>query len=149
YFTIAFPDSAKFVNMTPPFFSSRSSIREVKDVVTLGVDDVAQSIAQSGGTFQAATLVPMLRFTLTTSISQAYWTAIRLERTRSSGDPAFPFGRNTDVKHVQIWRDTNFNDQLDPGDELLSSATTEFNLTDMNDRIVQVPLSSPVLLSPT
>ena len=54
---------------------------------------------------------------------------------------AAAFGHNSDVKYVKIYRDTNFNDQLDAGDELFQlRATTQFSQTDENDHIVNIPL---------
>ncbi|OVE77049.1 hypothetical protein BVX98_03780 [bacterium F11] len=148
YFNINFPDSGTFaIGVTEPYISGRSSIKEAIDIVTLGVDDIAKDLANQGGTYQASVNVPMLRFTLTTDISQAYWSAIRLERTGTSAQPEFPFGHNSDVKYVKIWRDINFNDVLDASDELLSGSTVSFNLSDDNDRIINIPLNSPILVS--
>jgi len=146
YFTIGYPDLVQMTNY--PIFG-RAAIQEAVDKVTLSVDNVAKTLANLGGTYQAATRVPILRFNLTTDISQAYWEGIRVERTGASADPAFPYGHNSDVKYVHIWKDVNFNDQLDASDALLSSATTQFNLADDNDRIKTIPLNNPVLLSPT
>ena len=86
--------------------------------ITLSVKDSAAALSQAGGTYQASTNVEILRFTLTTNLSQAYWTGLRLERTGTSAEPTAPFGHNTDVKAVKIYRDVNFNDQLDAGDDL-------------------------------
>ena len=151
YFTVEYPDFAGFVSMTPPFNSSRSNILEAKSTVMLSVHDSAKDISQAGGTYQAATNVEVMRFTLTTNLSQALWTGLRVERTGSSAlDPAASaVGHNSDVKYVKIYRDTNFNDQLDAGDELLTSATIQFSQTDPNDHIVNIPIITPELLSPT
>ncbi len=149
YFTIAYPDVETFNAVTPPFLSSRSNIVAVSNQITLSVDDNAKQVANTGGTYQASQNVEVMRFTLTTDISQAYWNAIRIERNGSSPTQGFQYGHNEDVKYVKIWRDVNFNDQLDAGDELLSAPTIQFDLTDENNRIVQIPLTKPVLLSPT
>ncbi|MCB4757669.1 MAG: hypothetical protein LHV69_11680, partial [Elusimicrobia bacterium] len=149
YFTIGYPDLVTFLSQTPPIDTSRTNILEAVDKVTLSVDDIARTLANLGGTYQAARNVPVLRFTLTTDVSQAQWTSIRVERLGASADPAYPYGHNADVKLVKVWRDANFNDQLDSSDELLSGGTEQFSLTDENDRVERVNLVSPVLLSPT
>jgi hypothetical protein len=149
YFTVGAPDNVAFASQTPPFSTSKASIIEAVDKVTLSVYDEAKVVSNAGGTYQAATNVPILRFTLTTDISQAYWQSLRVERTGSSNDPSFPFGHNSDVKYVKVWRDTNFNDQLDGSDELLSYPTVQFNLSDNNDRIKLIDMKNPVLISPT
>ena len=68
YFTVEYPDFAGFVSMIPPFNTSRSNILEAKDTVTLSVHDSAKDISQAGGTYQAATDVEVMRFTLTNTI---------------------------------------------------------------------------------
>jgi hypothetical protein len=150
YFTVDYPDFPGFVSLTPPFNSSRSNIVEAQDTVMLSVHDSARDISLTGGTYQAATNVEVMRFTLTTSLSEAEWTGLRVERIGSSPTQGFSaFGHNSDVKYVKIYRDSNFNDVLDAGDELLSSATTQFSQVDENDHIVSIPLTTPILLSPT
>jgi hypothetical protein len=149
YFTVAYPDFPGLVSTVAPFTTSRASILEASDEITLAVHDSAKVLSESGGTYQASSNVEVLRFTLTTNLSQAYWSAMRLERIGTSAEPTAPYGHNADVKYVKIYRDVNFNDQLDSGDELLTSATAQFSQVDENDRIINLPLTSPVLVSPT
>ena len=87
-----------------------------------GVNDVAAELAQTGGVGQAQIRVPIMRFNLATEAGNARWSAIKLQRTGASNDPNAPFARNTDVKFVSIFQDSNQNDILDVNDVSVSEA---------------------------
>ncbi|MCK5584202.1 MAG: hypothetical protein KAI33_10430, partial [Elusimicrobiales bacterium] len=58
----------------------------------------------------------------------ARWSAIKLRRTGVSNDPDYPFAKNTDVKFVHIYQDSNQNDSLDINDENISQAQAELHI---------------------
>jgi hypothetical protein len=47
-----------------------------------------------------------------------------VQRSGASNDPNAPFGKNTDVKFVSIYQDSNQNDILDANDADISNANT-------------------------
>ncbi|MEM4368664.1 MAG: fibronectin type III domain-containing protein, partial [Candidatus Anstonellales archaeon] len=60
-----------------------------------------------------------------TNVSQAVWQRIRLEKIGSSSDPNLPYGKNTDVGYIKIYKDANFNEQLDAADILISEIASQ------------------------
>jgi len=79
----------------------------------------------AGGVRQAQKLAPMLRFNFVTETGNAQWSAIKVRRTGASNDTAAPFGKNSDVKFIQIYQDFNQNDALDVNDVNISEARAE------------------------
>ena len=99
-------------------------VQEIPSKVALGVNDMAAALVQTGGVTQAQAGVPMARFNLATEAGNSRWSAIKLQRTGASNDPATPFGVNTDVKFISIYQDSNQNDLFDAGDTNISEAVT-------------------------
>ncbi len=121
--TVEVPDNVRF--NIKPISSAETTIYEAPSQVIARVYDYAKDIANQGGTYQAEKNVPVLRMKMRTDVSQAYWTRIRLEKTGSSTDPSLPYGKNTDVAYIKIYKDVNFNEQLDSADTLLNEIQTE------------------------
>jgi hypothetical protein len=131
-FTVGVPNL--LVMSTWPVSTLPMEIKEIASEVTLGVNDTAASLVLSGGVRQAQTQANMLRFNLVTAYGNAKWSGLKVQRTGASNDPAAPFGKNSDVKFVQIYQDFNQNDILDVNDvnisEARASLVTAFASTD-------------------
>ncbi|MEN3013788.1 MAG: hypothetical protein ABDH23_04130 [Endomicrobiia bacterium] len=123
YITVEVPDDVSFV--VKPIRTAETTIYEAPSEVILRVYDVAKDIANLGGTYQAEKNVPVLRIKMRTDVAQAIWERIRLEKTGSSADPALPYGKNADVGYIKIYKDANFNEQLDSADTLISEIYSE------------------------
>ena len=119
-FTIGIPNTISL--STWPINTAPVKINEIASNVTLGAMDMAADLVQSGGIGQAQVRVPMARFNLVTEAGNARWSAIKVQRTGASNDPNAPFGKNTDVKFVSIYQDSNQNDVLDVNDVNISEA---------------------------
>ncbi|MCS7151963.1 MAG: hypothetical protein NZ928_06225 [Endomicrobia bacterium] len=127
YITVEVPDNISFV--VKPVQSGETTIYEAASQVIARVYNYAKDIAGLGGTFQAEHNVPVLRIKMRTDVAQSRWTRIRLEKIGSSADPAYPYGRNFDVEYVKIFKDANFNDQLDAMDTLINEIQSELVLS--------------------
>ena len=123
YITVEVPDNVSF--NIKPIKSADATIYEAQSKVIARVYNYAKDISALGGTYQAEKDVPILRAKLKTDVAQAVWTRIRLEKTGSSADPNYPYGRNLDVGFIKIYKDANFNNQLDASDVLISEIETE------------------------
>ena len=121
-FTIGIPNTISL--STWPITTMPIIVTEIPSNVTLGATDVAAELVQGGGVGQAQLNVPMVRFNLATEAGNARWSAIKLQRTGASNDPNAPFARNTDVKFVSIYQDSNQNDLLDVNDVNVTEART-------------------------
>ncbi|MBI4386811.1 MAG: hypothetical protein HY551_05465, partial [Elusimicrobia bacterium] len=129
YFTVQVPHAVGF--SAASFQSSPlMTVQEVSSLVTLGVNDLilTQNITR---VVQAQRNVSMLRFNLATDVALASWKAIRLERSGGSQDEDKPFGRNTNVSFVRIWRDIDQSDMLDENSDL--------NISEVNT-VLQSPI---------
>jgi len=120
-FTIGIPNTLEL--STWPVSTRGMLVQEVPSKINLGAYDLAASLRQSG-VGQGWIKVPMLRFSLVTEAGNARWSSIRFQRTGSSNDPTASLGKNTDVKFISLYQDSNQNDQLDAGDLNLSEART-------------------------
>jgi hypothetical protein len=123
YITVEVPDNVLF--NIKPIKSADATIYEAPSKVIARVYNYAKDIANLGGIYQAEKNVPVLRMKIRTDVAQAVWSRIRLEKTGSSADPLLPYGKNSDVAYVKIYKDANFNDQLDAADTLISEVETE------------------------
>jgi hypothetical protein len=103
-------------------------IQEVPSDVRLGFYDIADEVVVSGGVGQAQQDVPVLRFNMKTDAGFAKWYSIKMRRTGASNDPAAPFGKNSDVKFIKIYRDANQNDMLDVNDVNISEKETKSSI---------------------
>ncbi len=120
YFTVQVPHAVTF--STPTFTSNpQLTISKVVSNVTLGVNDIATAI---GGVTQAQANVAMLRFNMITDIALAPWRSLRVERVGGSQDPLKPFGRNTDVKFIRVFKDIDSSDALSASDVNISEVDT-------------------------
>jgi hypothetical protein len=122
YFTIGVPNTITL--STWPINTLPIKVNEIPSNVDLGANDVAADMVVSGGVNQAQLAAPMIRFNLTTEAGNAHWSAIKLQRSGASNDPNAPFGKNTDVKFISIYQDSNQNDMLDVNDTNISNAVT-------------------------
>ncbi len=123
YFTVSIPND--IVLTTFPVQTYAMSISEVPSDVLMGFYDIADEVVVGGGVGQAQRDVPVLRFNMKTEAGFAKWYSIRLRRTGASNDPAAPFGKNSDVKFIKIYRDANQNDMLDINDVNISEKETK------------------------
>ena len=73
--------------------------------VQLGVGDAAAEFAATAGVAQAQQNVTVLRMALQTDVSLAIWENLRIQKNGTSSDPGNPFGRNTDIKFVRLFKD--------------------------------------------
>ncbi|MEK7721123.1 MAG: hypothetical protein AAB359_01900, partial [Elusimicrobiota bacterium] len=119
-FTVGIPNTLSL--STWPVNTTPITVQEIASDVAMGVNDMAAELVQSGGVGQAQIRVPMFRFNLATEAGNARWSAIKLQRTGASNDSSAPFARNTDVKFVSIYQDSNQNDVLDVNDTNVSEA---------------------------
>jgi len=122
YFTIGIPNQIVFT--TWPINTMPMVVKEIPSNVILGANDVANDLVLAGGVNQAQLDAPMIRFNLATEAGNARWRAMKVQRTGASNDPNAPFGKNTDVKFITIYQDSNQNDQLDINDVNISEAET-------------------------
>ncbi|OGS27526.1 MAG: hypothetical protein A2297_03450 [Elusimicrobia bacterium RIFOXYB2_FULL_48_7] len=102
----------------------------------------------STGTFQAQPNVEMMRLKLATNASTAIWEALQVERTGTGGpqDPTNPEGRNSDVKYIRIYRDSNMNQVLDLDDQLISNPET-FDINNNLTKTKLITLTNPQTLN--
>jgi hypothetical protein len=122
-FTIGIPNTLSL--STWPINTAPITIQEIDSNVVLGANDMAADLVQTGGVGQAQVGVPMLRFNLITEAGNSRWSSMKLQRTGASNDPNAPFGKNTDVKFVSVYQDSNQNDMLDVNDVNISEARTK------------------------
>ncbi|MDP2866723.1 MAG: hypothetical protein Q8O90_10815, partial [Elusimicrobiota bacterium] len=131
-FTVGIPNTLSL--STWPINTMPITVLEIPSYVAMGVNDVAAELVQAGGVGQAQIRVPIMRFNLATEAGNARWSAIKLQRTGASNDPNAPFARNTDVKFVSIFQDSNQNDILDVNDvnvsEVRGTLAAPFTSTD-------------------
>jgi len=120
YVTIGIPNTVTLT--TWPVNTMPMVVWEIPSNVALGANDVANELVLAGGVNQAQLKAPMLRFNLATEAGNARWSAIKVQRTGASNDPNAPFGKNTDVKLITIYQDSNQNDMLDVNDVNISEA---------------------------
>ncbi|MEF3279377.1 MAG: hypothetical protein K6357_00185 [Elusimicrobiota bacterium] len=123
YFTVSIPND--IILTTFPIQTYPMSISEVPSDVRMGFYDIADEVVGGGGVGQAQRDVPILRFNMKTEAGFAKWYSIKLRRTGASNDPAAPFGKNSDVKFIKIYRDANQNDMLDVNDVNISEKETK------------------------
>ncbi|MDT8285807.1 MAG: Ig-like domain repeat protein [Elusimicrobiales bacterium] len=126
YFAIGIPNAVVFT--TSPIRTAPITVREIPSYVVMGAYDSAYDLLSEGGVGQAQVGAAMLRFNLTTEAGNARWSAMKLQRTGASNDPSSPFGKNTDVKFINIYQDSNQNDTLDINDINVSRADTRMFL---------------------
>jgi len=119
-FTIGIPNVITLT--TSPINTMPMLVREIPSNVVMGGNDVAGDLVLAGGVNQAQINAPMIRFNLITEAGNARWSAIKVQRTGASNDPAAPFGKNGDVKFIRIYQDSNQNDMLDVNDTNISEA---------------------------
>ncbi|MBI5743534.1 MAG: hypothetical protein HY952_03185, partial [Elusimicrobia bacterium] len=122
YFTIGIPNMITL--STWPITTMPMVVKEIPSNVVMGGYDMATDLVLEGGVNQAQLNAPMVRFNLTTEAGNSRWRAIKVQRTGASNDPNAPFGKNTDVKFIKIYQDSNQNDQLDINDVNISEAET-------------------------
>jgi hypothetical protein len=123
YFTVSIPND--IVLTTYPIQTYPVRIDEVPSDVRMGFYDIADDVVVGGGVGQAQRDVPVLRFNMKTDAGFAKWYSMKVRRTGASNDPLAPFGKNTDVKFIKIYRDANQNDMLDINDVNISEKETK------------------------
>jgi hypothetical protein len=120
YFTVGVPNSLSL--STWPVVTTPMTVKEVASNVRFGANDIAADLVIGGGVVQSQAKVPMLRFNLATEAGNSKWTALKVQRTGSSNDTNAPYGKNTDVKFITVYQDSNQNDVLDVNDLNVSEA---------------------------
>jgi len=146
YITVGTPDLVSYVSVLP---SDEGTIGEVSDNVVLGINDIAENINSSGGTYQGSLDVPMLLFSLWTDVSQATFEKLRVERLGTSQLVSQQYGLNSDIAAIKIYLDADFTKTLSAGDQLISSGLDTFNLTDENDTQKLINLTVPQRIGTT
>jgi len=137
YFTVSIPNDITL--STYPVNTYPMLIQEVGSDVRMGFYDIADEVVVGGGVGQAQRDVPVLRFNMKTDAGFAKWYSMKLRRTGASNDPQAPFGKNTDVKFIKIYRDANQNDMLDINDVNVSEKETKsVNLFTSTDSASQI-----------
>ncbi|MBU2572993.1 MAG: hypothetical protein KKH28_02810, partial [Elusimicrobia bacterium] len=122
YFTIGAPNTISLT--TAPVNTLPMAVKEIASNLVLGVNDVAADLAAQGGVGQAQAQVAITRFNLTAEAGNSRWTSLKVQRSGASNDPSSPFGRNTDIKFIHIYQDSNQNDILDVNDMDISQVKT-------------------------
>jgi hypothetical protein len=122
YYTIGIPNTIAL--STWPINTMPLTVKEIPSNVDMGANDVASQLVVAGGVNQAELKVPMVRFNMATEAGNAHWSAIKVQRTGASNDPNAPFGKNTDVKFISVYQDSNQNDILDVNDANISNAVS-------------------------
>lgn len=127
-FKVKVPGEVQFVvsNATTSAYSTkRVEVLEASSTVKVGFKDLALLYIDEGGVEQARKDVPVLMFNLKTDSATAVWTDLQVRRAGGSQDTTRPFGRNTDVRFIRVYKDINSNDRFDVDDANLSQVGTQ------------------------
>ncbi|MBN1822759.1 MAG: hypothetical protein JW803_00410 [Endomicrobiales bacterium] len=152
YFTVDSPDKITFMKAAP-YATPNVPIDEFSDVVTFEpwpwYDPENNTDVLAGKMiYQGDQNVPVLKFRLKTDISEAIWSAMRVERI-GTGAPGQPTGgTNTDIQYVKIYADSNNTGALDAGDTLITSGTDHFP-ADISGPTTDIGLTIPQTLRPS
>jgi hypothetical protein len=125
--TVQVPDQVVVdPNIMLPFRTKESVVEEVFSKVIVQAYDAAKLLA-STGTYQNEPRVPVARLKLKTDFANVLWSRVRLERIGGSQDATKPYGRNSDVKQIRIFKDSTNNDLLDTGDQEITYFETKIS----------------------
>jgi formylglycine-generating enzyme required for sulfatase activity len=145
-------DTLIVTSQTFPVQTRLIGIDERLSTVKVQYKDIAKTTDVA---YQGQKSVPMLQMRMKTDFGTNKWSRIRVERIGGSRDAFHPYGKNSDVKSIKIFKDSTNNDVLDLADQDITAFNTTvsscyyINGTEYTELSSQTPAGFDIILQST